>query len=178
MLLCGIAALAACTSHADPHVRAPSESAPLAPSATAATHAQLRCAPIWTGPSPEPGARTYLNTVAIRPSAPKSGTFDAHQAPHPLMAKVWLDVHAHRSATLTLTHHWTHHVAFTWARDAQLTPWTTALAIPPCPRAEGHAWLAFPGGFTYDHPVCLPIRLTVGNRSVTIHESVGGAPCP
>jgi hypothetical protein len=173
------AVLTGCRWHAEQGVGRSAAPSPIAPSATATPQARLRCTPtIWTGHGPEQGARSYLNTVAIRSSAPRTGSFDADQAPHRLMAKVALDVHARHPATLALAAPWIHHVAFRWGTDAQLTPWTTTLVLPSCPRSDGHAWMAFPGGFAYDHAAFVSIRLTVRNTSVTIPESVGGAPCP
>jgi hypothetical protein len=132
--------------------------------------------PVWSGRRPPHGTRSALGVVALDPAVPRTGTYSATQAPHHLMAKTWLFVRIHRTATLSIGHG-PSHVALSWGTAAQRASWTTRLVIPPCPGAGDGEWIAFPGGFAFDRPACVPLRLVADDRSTTIHVSLGGERC-
>ena len=181
-LLIATAALAGCGDHAGhgkPAVRSATLSAaPAPPRAVATRQARLRCEmPVWSGRHPPHGTGSAIGIMALDLAVPRSGTYSATQAPHHLMAKTWLFIRTHRTATLSLTGPWSTRVALQWGTAAQLAPWTTSLVIPPCPDEGEGKWIAFPGAFAFDQPACVPLRLIADATSTTLHVSVGGKAC-
>jgi hypothetical protein len=111
---------------------------------------------------------------------PQSFAVTPDEAPHRRWEKSPLAVHLGRTATVEVPAAWARRVAFTWGTEAQLAAWTTRLVIRPCHQryAGNLRWVVFPGGYSFDHPACVPIRVTVAGRSKVFHVALGhGVTC-
>ena len=97
--------------------------------------------------------------------------------PHRLRAKTWLYVHTGRESTVTVPAGWATAVSIAWGDHAPV--WTTSLHIPACPQSTSRPgqWLAYPGGISLDKAACVPLDISSGAKTITVHLSLG-LPCP
>jgi hypothetical protein len=116
-----------------------------------------------------------LDAVALDTTSTLQAADLEGSGPHRLFAKTPLLVHAGHAATLTLPADWVRRASITWGNNAPT--WVTGLVVacPALPSGQD-LWHAFPGGFSVDHPACVPLEVRTGTRSTTIHVSVG-RPC-
>ena len=132
-------------------------------------------APIGELPSPTPPQTSALDAVALDTTSTMQ--VDDSGFPHRLFAKTPLLVHAGRDATVTIPADWAGRVSIAWGNHA--AQWTTSLHIPACakdPTGTGD-WFVFPGGFSLDSAACVPVEIRSGNKTTTVHVSVGTS-CP
>jgi hypothetical protein len=123
--------------------------------------------------------RAAGDAVALVVHNPQSFAMSPTEAPHRRWEKSPLSIRLGRAATVEVPSAWTSRLAFTWGTNAPLTPWTTKLVVPRCHHGFGHRpWVSFPGGYSFDHPACVPIRVTVAGRSSVVHVALGhGVTC-
>lgn len=127
-----------------------------------------------------PVMRSVGGAVALVVHNPQSFVVSPRTAPHRRWEKSPLVVRLGRRATVEVPRTWAARLAFTWGTDAQLTPWTTKMVVGPCHDRYGHRspWVAFPGGYSFDRPACVPIRITTGGRSRVLRVALGhGVTC-
>lgn len=53
----------------------------------------------------------------------------------------------------------------------------STIKVAPCPAPPAHTWVGFGGGIYVTKPACVPLRVTVGERSVVVHFGLG-VTCP
>jgi hypothetical protein len=132
-------------------------------------------APIGELPSPTTPQTSILDAIALDTTS----TMQVNDSgfPHSLFAKTPLIVHAEHDAIVTIPADWAARVSIAWGNHAAV--WTTSLHIPACakdPTGTGD-WFVFPGGFSLDSAACVPVDIRSGNKTTTVHVSVG-ARCP
>lgn len=194
-LLLVLVVLTGCGGHAGsgaqaPPIRATPPTPSIPPTSAPATSfdgrapvsdvARLHCdEPIDELRSPRPEMRTAGGAIALVVVNPQSFAETPQEAPHRRWEKSPLVVRLGRRATVEVPRAWATRLAFTWGTNAQLTPWTTKMVVGPCHEGFGHRpWVVFPGGYSFDRPACVPIRVTAGGRSSVLHVALGrGVTC-
>jgi len=132
-------------------------------------------APIGELPSPTKPQTSVLDAVALDTTSTLQ--VDDSGYPHRLFAKTALLVHAGHDSMVIVPADWAARVSIAWGNHA--AQWTTSLHVPACakdPTGTGD-WFVFPGGFSLDSAACVPVEIRSGNKTTTVHASVG-APCP
>jgi hypothetical protein len=168
-----------CTGRSAP-LPPPGRIAPATPSPEAPPlgSVSLDCSgPIDIVPSPPTPHSSVLEAVGLDTTSTLQVDPTDATDPHRLRAKTWLYVHAGRESTVTVPAGWAAAVSIAWGNHAPV--WTTSLHIPACPQPTSGSgqWLAFPGGFSPDKAACVPLDITSGGKTITVHVSLG-LPCP
>jgi hypothetical protein len=166
----GTALLGGCTA-AEP------KAAPVTTTAISSTSevTTLTCARAIDGGPPPSGYATVLDVVAL-PTRDALGASDSGDPTTPaLFAETGLLVRAGRSFDLVVAPQPDNDVAIGWSnRSFRPGPRFT---VPPCPDTYGTGWLAYPGGYWADRPLCLPLTVRADGREEQVHVGVGTA-CP
>ena len=154
-----------------------SDSAHRAPAVPAL--AALTCsAPIDGGPPPD-GWQTVLGVVAL-PAAPGARAlqaFDSGDATGPaLFAKTGLLVRAGQPFELEVPAERDNRVAIGWGNALTFVP-SARFAVPACPDTFGTGWLAYPGGYWADRPLCLSVTVRAAGGEEQVPVGIG-TPCP
>ena len=101
---------------------------------------------------------------------------DSGEATAPaLFAKTGLLIRAGHAFDMDVPTHPGDRLAIGWGNVA-FRP-SARFAVPACPDRYGTGWLAYPGGYWVDRPVCLPVTVRAGGREQVVHIGVGTA-CP
>jgi hypothetical protein len=166
---------AGCTGKpAPPPPPSASASASLSPAALPPGMTSLDCSdPIGVVSSPTKPRGSTLDVVGLDTTSTLQVSRAGGADPHRLFAKTGLLVRAGREATLTVPADWAARVSIAWGNHA--AEWATSLHIPACPQPPSGSgqWLAFPGGFSLDKAACVPLEVSAGNKTTTVHVSVG-----
>ena len=167
----GLVLLAGCTS-------APARDA--APTTTDGrsvppAEATLTCAGAIDGSAPPSGYETVLGVVAL-PTGDAIGAYDSGDPTVPaLFAKTGLIVRAGQPFELIAEDRSDNRVAIGWG-NAAVRP-GSHVVVPTCADTYGTGWLAYPGGYWVDRPLCLPLTVRAAGREQEVHIGVGTA-CP
>jgi hypothetical protein len=175
LLLCG------CTGTSAPSAsstRPPSsDSAVRAPAVPAL--ASLTCSEPIDGGAPPAGWQTALDVVAL-PASPDSRALQVFDSGDPtvpaLFAKTGLLVRAGQAFELEVPVEGNNRVAIGWG-DALTSRPSARFAVPACPDTFGTGWLAYPGGYWADRPLCLPLTVRAAGRGQQVQIGIG-TPCP
>jgi hypothetical protein len=172
--LVGLAALGGCSTgprETAPTTTAVSPSSPSTPSAVLT----LRCEGAIGGNPPSSDYETVLGVVAL-PTREAVGAYDSGDPTTPaLFAKTGLLVRAGTPFELEVAPQPNDDVAIGWT-NASFRP-SARFAVPACPDTFGTGWLAYPGGYWADRPLCLPLTVRAAGREEQVHVGIG-APCP
>jgi hypothetical protein len=138
----------------------------------------LACAASIDGSPPPAGFEVVLGVVALPTSSAgralqASDTGDASVPA--LFAKTGLLVRAGHAFDLAVPARPGNGLAIGWGNRA-FRP-SERFAVPECADRYGTGWLAYPGGYWTDRPVCLPLTVRAGGREQVVDIGVG-APCP
>jgi hypothetical protein len=167
----GLVLLGGCSSPAEP------EATPrtTAPSSSTSEVTTLTCEGAIDGTSPPPGYATVLDAVAL-PTGDALGAYDSGDPTTPaLFAKTGLLVRAGHPFELAVAPSAGNDVAIGWGnRSFQPSP---RFVVPSCPDTYGTGWLAYPGGYWADRPLCLPLTVSAAGREQEVRIGVGTA-CP
>jgi hypothetical protein len=172
--LVGLAVLGGCST--GPRETAPTTTAvsPSSPS-TASAVLTLRCEGAIDGDPPPPDYEIVLGVVAL-PTGEALGAYDSADPATPaLFAKTGLLVRAGTPFELEVTSQPNDDVAIGWA-NASFHP-GSRFVVPACPDTFGTGWLAYPGGYWADRPLCLPLTVRAAGLEEQVHVGIG-APCP
>jgi hypothetical protein len=130
-------------------------------------------APIDVVSSPTGPQRGILDVVGLDITSTLQAVRAEGAGPHRLFAKTGLLVRAGREGSLTVPASWATRLSIAWGNHA--AEWTTGLRIPVCPAppAASGRWLVFPGGFSLDKAACVPLQVSAGKKTITVHVSLG-----
>jgi hypothetical protein len=67
-------------------------------------------------------------------------------------------------------------LAIGWGNALAFQP-STRFAVPACADTYGTGWVAYPGGYWADRPLCLPVTVRAGSREQQVRIGIGTA-CP
>ena len=160
--------LAACT---DAHSIDPVGSEP-----TVAARASLNCANAIDG-TPPPADYAVIEDALGLPASPGHAALQAASSggsPR-LFAKTGLVVRAGIASEIDVPDAVEQHAGVGW-NNGPAVP-SRRFAVPGCPDLRGTGWLAYPGGFWTDEPLCLPLDVRVGDQVRRVQIGVGTA-CP
>ncbi|MCW2636610.1 MAG: hypothetical protein JWQ99_2977 [Blastococcus sp.] len=149
----------------------PSEALPADPGTTT-----LVCAASIDGSPPPAGFEVVLGVVALPTgSAGRSLQVSATGDPSTpaLFAKTGLLVHAGHAFELAVPAPAGNGAAIGWGNRA-FRP-AERFVVPECADQYGTGWLAYPGGYWVDQPVCLPVTVRAGGREQVVDVGVGAA---
>jgi hypothetical protein len=160
--------LAGCTTHDRPGAISPGPSEIVAASPPTPT---LPCTdPVDARPAPRSNSSPILDAIAFD----RAGETIPVDGPDiPMYAKVWLWVHAGKTATLQLPRE--SGARMMWS-NTETKPVGDTFEVPACSSSEG-AWLAFPGGFYVTERACLTLSVTANGKTQTIDVPIGKR-CP
>ena len=120
-----------------------------------------------------------LGVVAL-PAAPDSRALQAFDSGDPgvpaLFAKTGLLVRAGQAFELEVAAEPDNRVAIGWGNALTFVP-GARFAVPACPDTFGTGWLAYPGGYWADRPLCLPLVVRTADGEEQVRIGIG-APCP
>ena len=178
-VMIAVCSSAGCTGRSTP-LPTPSRTAPASPSPEALPldAVNFDCAdPISIVTSLPTPKSSLLEAVGLDTTSTLQAGGRAPTDPHRMRAKTWLYVHTGRESTLTVPAGWTTAVSIAWGNHAPV--WTTSLHIPACPQPTSRPgqWLAYPGLISLDKAACVPLDISSGGKSITVHVSLG-LPCP
>jgi hypothetical protein len=146
-----------------------------AESSSASEVTTLTCAGAIDGGPPPPEYETVLGVVAL-PTSDALGAYESGDPATPaLFAKTGLLVRAGRPFELVVAPQSDDDVAVGWG-NVSFRP-SPRFAVPPCPDTYGTGWLAYPGGYWADRPLCLPLTVRTADREEQVRVGVGTA-CP
>lgn len=141
--------------------------------------ATLRCDGAIDGGPPPRNFSTVLGVVAL-PLSPAYRALQAFDSGDPaspaLFAKTGLLVRAGRASELDVPADPRNRVAIGWG-NAQVFRPSTRFAVPACPDTFATGWLAYPGGYWADRPLCLPLTVRADGREQQVRVGIGTA-CP
>jgi hypothetical protein len=168
----GLALLGGCSTPATPDADAPTapstSSQPVSPDVMT-----LTCAGAIDGGPPPSGYETVLDVVAL-PTGEVLGAYDSGDPTTPaLFAKTGLLVRAGTSFELDAAAQPDNRVAIGWT-NASFQP-SPRFIVPGCPDTYGTGWLAYPGGYWADRPLCLPVTVRADGREQQVRIGVGTA---
>lgn len=122
----------------------------------------------------EDGYRVVLGIVSVPPARIQRAANDDSDAPWTYFAKAGLVVHGGRvPVQISVPKAWRRRVAITWGSGVGVV---AALRVAACRHSGGPSgsWNGYPGGFFLKKPTgCVPLRVTVGRRSRTVHVGIG-----
>ena len=166
----GLLALVGCSTTTAPDAAPPSTAGRSVATAEVTT---LTCAAAIDG-DPPPDYATVLDVVAL-PTGRVLGAYDSGDPTAPaLFAKTGLVVRAHASFELEVGQQ-TDDASIGWG-NVSFRP-SRRFVVPGCPDTYGTGWLAYPGGYWADQPLCLPISVRSESREQQVHIGVGTG-CP
>lgn len=134
----------------------------------------LTCAGSIDGDPPPSGYQTVLGVVAL-PSEALGASDSGDPATPALFAKTGLVIRAGRPFEIDVTPQPDDRVAIGWSNSAFLP--AARFVVPSCPDTYGTGWLAYPGGYWVDRPLCLPLTVHADGREQQVRIGVGTA-CP
>jgi len=124
------------------------------------------------------GWQTVLGVVAL-PASPGSPALQASESGDPiapaLFAKTGLRIRTGRAFELSVPVLTGNNVGIGWS-GAPSGP-SRRFVVPACPDQYGTGWLAFPGGYWADRPLCLPVTVRAAGREQQVRIGIG-TPCP
>lgn len=175
MLLAALLLLAGCSGHHTHDYPGPDTGA-TADRTFVAPFAALHCADDIGGDAP-PEDYTVVHGAVALPAAPRHAALQAAPAGGPprLFAKTGLVVRAGATVELSVPPSVGSHVGIGWA-NGPAGP-SRRFVVPGCPDLRGTSWLAYPGGYWADEPLCLPLDVRVGGETERVEIGVGTA-CP
>lgn len=118
------------------------------------------------------GARVVLGLVSIPPARIERGA-PTGTTPWTRFSKWGMVIHSGTAVELSVPRAWRHRVAITWGAN---TPIVSTLHFAPCrlPGGAAQPWNAYPGGFYINTATaCVPLTITVRDRSRTVRFSIG-----
>lgn len=141
-----------------------------------APFAALHCAEDIGGDAP-PADFTVVQGAVALPTAPRHAALQAEPGggPPKLFAKTGLVIRAGATAELTIPSSVGANVGIGWA-NGPAGP-NRSFLVPGCADLRGTGWLAYPGGYWADEPLCLPVDVRVGDQVQRVQIGVGKA-CP
>jgi hypothetical protein len=175
--------LAGCTGGpapaAYPTQQESTSSEPPAPSTGVPALASLACREPIDGGPPDADFQVVLGVVALPTSAVTRAlqASDSGDATAPaLFAKTGLLVRAGRAFELDVPGDPGNRLGIGWGNGLTFRP-SARFAVPACPDTFGTGWLAYPGGYWVDRPLCLPLTVRAGAREQRVTVGIGAA-CP
>ena len=159
-----------------------SASVPVSPGSTggapATETATLTCGDAIDGGPPPEDSEEVLGVVAL-PTSPAHTALQAAGSGDPaaprLFAKTGLLIRAGSAFELTVSPPPGNAVGIAWGNPGPEP--TRRFAVPACPDTFGTGWLAYPGGYWADRPLCLPVTVRVQDMVRQVAIGVGAA-CP
>lgn len=127
------------------------------------------------------GYRTVLGKVGVGPErypgtphlAPQIGPFryDAKEG-------LWV-LTGSPLVTVSVPSAWRTHAALYWegVTQASVGVLYSTIKVAPCRAPPAHTWVGFGGGIYVTKPSCVPLRVTVGQRSAVVRFGLGVS-CP
>ena len=174
LLLCGCTGTSAPAASSDTR---PSSRTPAAGAAVPATATLVCDASIDGGPPPD-GFEVVLGVVALPTSSAGRAlqAFDGGDPAAPSsFAKTGLLVRAGQAFELDAPAQPGNRVALGWG-NVSFEP-AARFAVPACADTYGTGWLAYPGGYWADRPLCLPLTVRSARGDEVVHIGIG-TPCP
>jgi hypothetical protein len=138
----------------------------------------LDCANAIDGGPPPAGFEVVLGIVALPTSSagPALQAFGSGDPSTPaLFAKTGLLIRADSAFDLVVPVLPGNRLTIGWGNRA-FRP-GKRVVVPGCADQYGTGWLAYPGGYWVDRPLCLPLTVRAGNREQVVRIGVG-TPCP
>jgi hypothetical protein len=181
--LLGLVVLGGCSTAARQEAapaRSPASSSSQPPPAAAGGPAvtTLTCRGAIDGGPPPADYETVLGVVSL-PTSPASAALGASDSGDPavpaLFAKTGLLVRADTPSELVVAPQPGNRVAIGWG-NVSFGP-GQRFVVPACPDTYGTGWLAYPGGYWADSPLCLPLTVRASGQEQEVHVGVG-ASCP
>lgn len=141
-----------------------------------ASAATLRCDSFIDTHPPPSGWRVIDGVVAF-PASPRSAALQTSrtgsaQPAVRLFAKAGLDIRTGRSLTLSVPPRLASVASIGWGAGAAPA---LNLTIVGCHASSPARWLAYPGGYYVQHPLCLPLLVQGNGETQSVHIGVGKA---
>jgi hypothetical protein len=136
----------------------------------------LICANSIDGSAP-PDDYTVVHDAVALPGSPRYAALQAAptQGLPELFAKTGLVVRAGVAAEIDVLDSMGPRVGIGWGNGPAVP--SRHFVVPACPDLEGTGWLAYPGGYWADAPLCLPLDVRVGDAVQRVEIGIGTA-CP
>lgn len=137
----------------------------------------LTCANSIDGDAAPGDYTVVLGAVALpaspgHPALQAAGSGESGPVPR-LFAKTGLVVRAGVASEIDVPDSVDPHVGIGWTNGP--VPPSRRFVVPVCPDARGTGWLAYPGGYWVDTPLCLPLDVRVGDQVQRVEVGVGKA---
>lgn len=178
IILLAAVLLAGCTGTAPRSSASATSAAPSSAGSDVLEGQTLRCAGAIDGHPPPADFEVVLGAVAL-PASPRSRALQVAESGGgfnvpALFAKTGLVIRAGVPLQLQVTGPAGDRVGIGWGSPAGPT---RRVEVAACPDARGSGWLAYPGGYWADRPLCLALVVRSAGREQRVHIGIGQA-CP